>query len=74
MWKGLTGLHRVSLHSELEWRLRARSSHPTSVSDHNNGLLEEWLQIPMNTFLNLVEDLPRKLEAVIAAKGGPTSY
>jgi len=29
---------------------------------------------PINTLLNLVESLPRRVEAVIAAKGGPTSY
>lgn len=32
------------------------------------------VQIPINTLLNLVESLPRRVEAVIAAKGGPTSY
>ena len=38
---------------ELERRLRARPSHPTSVCDLTNA---------------------RRVEAVIAAKGGPTSY
>jgi len=37
-------------------------------------LLEEWSKIPINTLLNLVESLPRRVEAVIAAKGGPTPY
>ena len=51
------------LWDELERRLRARPSPPTSVCDLTN----------INTLLNLV-DLPRRVEAVIAAKGGPTSY
>lgn len=37
-------------------------------------LLEEWSKIPINTLLILVDSLPRRVEAVIAAKGGPTSY
>ena len=62
------------LWDELEQRLRARTSRPTSVSDLTNVLLEEWSKNPINTLVNLVESLPRKVEAVLAAKGGPTSY
>ena len=62
------------LWDELERRLRARPSRPTSVCDLINALLEEWSQIPINTLLNLVESLHRRVEAVIAAKGGPTPY
>ena len=42
------------LWDKLEWRLRARSSHPTSVPDLTNALLEEWSNIPIDTLLNLV--------------------
>jgi len=35
-----------------------------------NALLQKWSKIP----INLVESLPRRVEAVIAAKGGLTSY
>uniref|UniRef100_A0A3P8SGA8 Tc1-like transposase DDE domain-containing protein n=1 Tax=Amphiprion percula TaxID=161767 RepID=A0A3P8SGA8_AMPPE len=62
------------LWDELERRLRARPSGPTSVCDLTNALLEEWSKIPINTLLNLVDSLPRRVEAVIAAKGGPKSY
>ena len=60
------------LWDELERRLRARPSCPTSVCYLTNALLEEWSKIPINILLNLVESLPRRVEAVIAAKGGPT--
>lgn len=40
------------------------------MSDLTNALVEEWSKILMSTLLNLVENLPRSLEAVIAAKGG----
>jgi len=44
------------------------------VSDLTNVLLEEWSKMTINTLKNLVESLPRRVEAVIAAKGEPTSY
>ena len=34
------------LWDELEQRLRARPSHPTSVCDLTNALLEEWSKFP----------------------------
>ena len=55
------------LWDELEQRLRARPSHPTPVCDL-------FFFFCINTLLNLVESLPRRVEAVTAAKGGPTSY
>ena len=58
---------------ELERRLRARPNRPTSVPDLTNALLAEWKQVPA-MFQHLVESLPRRVEAVIAAKGGPTPY
>jgi len=34
-----------------------------------HALLGEWSEIPINTHLNLVDNVPRRVEAVIAAKG-----
>ena len=62
------------LWDEFEWRLRARPSRPPSVPDLTYALLEEWSNIPIDTLLNLVHSFPRGVEAVIAAKGGPTQY
>ena len=59
---------------ELECRLQAKPSRPTSVPDLTNTLLEDWSNIPIDTLLNLVDGLPRRFEAVIAAKGEPTQY
>ena len=61
------------LWDELEWRLRARPSRPTLVPDLSNALLEEWSNILIDTLLNLVDGLPRRGEAVIAAKGWANS-
>ena len=62
------------LWDELEQKLRARPSRPMSMCDVTNELLEEWSKIPLNTLLNLVDILPRRVKAVLAAKGGPTAY
>jgi len=62
------------LWNEFERSLRTRPSRPTSMSDLTYALLEEWSKIPINTLLNFVESLPRRVEAVTAAKGGPASF
>jgi hypothetical protein len=60
---------------ELERRLRAKHDHPTSsVPDLTNALVAEWKQMFTAMFQHLVENLPRRVEAVIAAKGEPTPY
>ena len=60
---------------ELERRLRARPNHPTSVPDLTNGLGSntEWKQVPAAMLPHLVESLPIRVEAVVAAKGGTNS-
>lgn len=61
------------LGDELEQRIQARPSHPTSGSDLVNAPLEECSHISINTLLNLVESLPSQVELGIAAKIGPTA-
>ena len=43
------------------------------MPDLTNALLEERSNIPIDTLLNLVDGLPIRVEAVIAAKGGANS-
>jgi hypothetical protein len=43
------------------------------VPDLTNSLVAEWKQVPAAIFQNLVESLPRRVEAVIAAKGETNS-
>ncbi|XP_055385582.1 uncharacterized protein LOC129614761 [Condylostylus longicornis] len=37
-------------------------------------IIEEWHKIPSTVICNLVQSMPRRLEAVLQAKGGPTRY
>jgi hypothetical protein len=58
----------------LERRLRAKLNHPKSVPDLTNALVAKWMQIPAAMFQLLVESLPRRVEPVTAAQGGPTPF
>ena len=80
MWKNLTGLHRaltstpsntfgMNWNTNLEPGLIAQHQCLTSLM-----LVTEWKQVPTAMFQHLVESHPRRVEAVIAAKGLPTPY
>ncbi|GIY13323.1 transposable element Tcb1 transposase [Caerostris darwini] len=62
------------LWDELDRRLRACTPLSKSKPELWNFLLNIWKEIPLATMTNLVESMPRRVAAVIAAKGGPTSY
>ena len=66
-------LNRILL-DELERQLQASPNHLTSVPSLTNALKAEWNIAPPAMFQHLVESLPRRVEAVIAAKGGPNPY
>ena len=57
------------LWDELERQLRARPNHPISVPTLTNALVAKWEQVHAAMVQHLVESLPRREEAVIAAKG-----
>ena len=73
VWKNLTATQSPDLNltehlwDELECRLRASPNRPPSVPDFTNALVAEWKPVPAEMFQHLVESLPRRVEAVIAA-------
>ncbi|KAK3507481.1 hypothetical protein QTP70_026050 [Hemibagrus guttatus] len=42
---------------------------PPNLEDLKDLLLTSWCQIPRHTFRDLVESMPRRVRAVLAAKG-----
>uniref|UniRef100_A0A672Z426 MCF.2 cell line derived transforming sequence-like 2 n=1 Tax=Sphaeramia orbicularis TaxID=375764 RepID=A0A672Z426_9TELE len=62
------------LWSVLDIQVRCRFPPPSSLKELEGILTEEWLKIPLETIHKLYESIPRRIEAVIAAKGGPTPY
>lgn len=56
----------------LEENIRRR--HISNKKDLKEALQEEWDKIPSSLTANLVNSMPRRLQAVITAKGNPTKY
>lgn len=59
---------------ELERRLRKRSGYPKNLYELEKALQEEWKKIPSETYINLIESMPRRIEACIESQGWPTKY
>jgi len=62
------------LWEHLDRQVRKRVNEPRSTKDLAEILMEEWDQIPVEVTKNLVDSMPRRIEAVIRAKGGATKY
>ena len=62
------------LWDELERRLRTREPRRKSTAELATFLQQEWTQILIAVYQNLVESMPRRVASVIAARGGPSPY
>jgi len=54
--------------------LQKRKRQPSSLSALDRYVKQEWRAIPKDLIENLVDSMPNRIQAVIAAKGGPTKY
>uniref|UniRef100_A0A8C6UEJ9 Tc1-like transposase DDE domain-containing protein n=1 Tax=Neogobius melanostomus TaxID=47308 RepID=A0A8C6UEJ9_9GOBI len=61
-----------NLWKDLKTAVHKRS--PSNVTELELFCKEEWAKMSVSTCANLVESYPRRLAAVIAAKGGSTKY
>ncbi|GFX03650.1 QLQ domain-containing protein [Trichonephila clavipes] len=64
----------VHLWDELELRFRSQPNRPSSLQALTSAVMDAWKGIPMVTYQKLVESLLKRVQAVIHAKGEPTSY
>jgi len=60
--------------SHIEVRIRQRDSQPSSVAQLEQWVKEEWDAVPVKYYRNLIKSMPRRVQAVLAANGGPTKY
>lgn len=58
----------------LKKRIRRRNHPPQTLGELEEAAREEWENIPQETIQNLIRGMPRRLQAVIAARGGNTRY
>ena len=47
---------------------------PSSLSELIKAIWIEWNSIPQEVLRDLIESMPRRVNAVIEARGGATSY
>lgn len=59
---------------ELGRRIRRHTPSPRTAQELRELLLQEWNNIDQNVIRNLIESMPRRLQAVINARGGNTRY
>jgi len=58
----------------VERELRALDMHPTNLHKLPDVILSIWANISKECFHHLVESMPRRIKAVLKAKGGQTQY
>ena len=58
----------------LEWRLAAYKTEPKGMLELWERIEIEWDKIPLEVCMNLIESMPRRIAAVLKAKGGYTRY
>ena len=58
----------------LETCIRSRPNNLRNLKELEAALKEEWNKIPQNVLMNLIESMPRRIQACINSKGYPTKY
>jgi transposase len=63
-----------NLWAEVKRSVQNRKKQPSSLAELDRHVVKAWKNIPTSLIKSLVDSMPRRIEAVIAAKGGPTKY
>jgi len=58
----------------VEWEIRALDVHPTNLHQLQDAILSIWANISKECFRHLVESMPRRIKAILKAKGGQTQH
>ena len=54
--------------------IRERKKQPSNLTELDRYVKKAWRKIPIHTIENLVDSMPRRIQAVIKANEGPTKY
>ncbi len=58
----------------LDWPAKMRNKRPKNADELKATVKETWASIPPQQCHKLITSMPRRIEAVIKAKGAPTKY
>ena len=58
----------------LKTRLNKRNPHPTTMAAVRVAILEEWNGITIDEIRRVVDNMPQRVQAVLAAEGGHTKW
>jgi len=58
----------------VEWELHALDVHPTNLHQLHDAILSISANFSKECFQHLDESMPRRIKAVLEAKGGQTQY
>ncbi len=58
----------------VEREIRIMDVQPTNLQQLCDAIMSLWTKISEECFQHLVESIPRRIKAVLEAKGGPTRY
>ncbi|GFW86545.1 uncharacterized protein TNCV_4333291 [Trichonephila clavipes] len=58
----------------MQFGMTGHHTAPTNLTELWTALVNIWQVIPVDRFQKLVESMPRRVAAVIKARGGPTRY
>ncbi len=58
----------------VEWEIRILDVQLTNLQQLRDAIMSIWTKISEECFQHLVESMPRRIKAVLKAKGGPTRY
>jgi hypothetical protein len=64
----------IHLEDPVSIRMRSRFPPPSSLNQLRDVLHEQWSYILLENIQNIYESIPRRIQAVLQANGGPTLY
>ncbi len=69
-----TGMWDVTLWDVVEQDIHIMDVQPTNLQQLRDAIMSIWTKISEECFQHLVESMPRRMKAVLKAKGGPVRY
>ena len=72
-WNGLVKAQTsIQLRMWYDLKIAVHQRNPSNLKELEQFCIEEWAKIPVARCVELIETYPKRLAAVIAAKGGST--